>query len=78
MKKLSIPSKKIEFQYKDDVNYIVKVAEQNGILITKYAAHYAWRKWSEDFAAGWLSIDRESDQEHIIYVLNEYLVDVED
>ena len=81
MKKLIIPSKKIEIQYEDDGDCIVKVAEKNGILITKYAAQYAWRKRSEDyFAAGWLSIDRESEliEQYIIYALNEYLDEVED
>lgn len=47
--------------YHDDVKRIMQVALAHGIILTPVEAYKAWSEFSDMMAAGWMSLDSESD-----------------
>jgi hypothetical protein len=83
MKRLIYPERPenedTHFYYPEDVDYIVELAAEHGLLVERYDAQEAWADHSGDWAATWLWIDHAEGKsnKYILNALNTYLVEEE-
>lgn len=55
--RLVIPTpKSSEVPHPRDIARIIRVCKNHGYLINAYTAQWAWERYSESYAAGWLML----------------------
>lgn len=63
MNNIKILSREVEPTYKDDCERIVLIFATKNIEISIYEADDLWSLYSEDRAAGWIMMDRMTNEE---------------
>jgi hypothetical protein len=62
MKKLKVKEKyNHHFEYKNDIDRIVKIFADRGYDISHSDAVRAWEQFSESYCAGWMSLGSDSE-----------------
>jgi hypothetical protein len=55
------------YEYADDIDRIVKVFADRGYEISRECAVKSWEAYSESYAAGWMSMRTNGDDDEYIF-----------
>jgi hypothetical protein len=64
LKKLKFKDYNHHFEYKNDIDRIVKIYAERGYDITYSDAVHAWEKFSETMCAGWMCLGDDDEVFH--------------